>query len=46
MLAVIDQNASISWDSLIAKVDIVEDKPSDVELDVESEEDGLADFKL
>jgi hypothetical protein len=46
MLAVIDQNPSISWDSLIAKVDIVEEKPSDVELDIESEEDGLADFKL
>ena len=46
MLAVIDQNPSISWDSLIAKVDIAEEKPSDVELDIESEEDGLADFKL
>ncbi|WP_251140084.1 hypothetical protein [Alteromonas sp. ALT199] len=46
MLAVIDQNPSISWDSLISKVDIVEEKPSDVELDIESEEDGLADFKL
>ena len=46
MLAVIDQNPNISWDSLIAKVDIVEEKPSDVELDIESEEDGLADFKL
>ena len=46
MLAVIDQNPSISWDSLIAKLDIVEEKPSDVELDIESEEDGLADFKL
>jgi len=46
MLAVIDQNPSISWDSLIAKVDIVEEKPSDVELDIVSNEDGLADFKL
>ena len=27
-------------------LDIVEEKPSDVELDIESEEDGLADFKL
>ena len=46
MLAVIDQNPSISWDSLIKNVDIAEEKPSDVELDIESENDELADFKL
>jgi len=46
MLAVIDQNPSISWDSLIKNVDIAEEKPSDVELDIESEDDELADFKL
>ncbi|MBB1420039.1 ATP-binding protein [Pseudoalteromonas sp. SG44-1] len=46
MLAVIDQNPSISWDSLIKNVDIAEEKPSDVELEIESEDDELADFKL
>ncbi|MDC9519663.1 ATP-binding protein [Pseudoalteromonas sp. Angola-31] len=46
MLAVIDQNPSISWDSLIKNVDIAEEKPSGVELDIESEDDELADFKL
>ena len=46
MLAVIDQNPNISWDSLIKNVDIAEEKPSDVELDIESEDDELADFKL
>lgn len=46
MLAVIDQNPSIAWNSLIASVAIEEDKPSDVELDVEDSEEELADFKL
>lgn len=46
MLAVIDQNPNISWDSLIKNVDIEEEKPSDVELDIESDDDDLADFKL
>ncbi|MCD9541134.1 ATP-binding protein [Photobacterium carnosum] len=46
MLAVVDQNPSIVWDSLISSVSIEEEKPSDVELEVEEIEDGLADFKL
>ena len=46
MLAVIDQNPNISWGSLIENVDIAEEKPSDLELDIESEDDELADFKL
>jgi hypothetical protein len=46
MLAVVDQNPSIVWDSLISSVSIEEEKPSDVELEVEESEDGLADFKL
>lgn len=46
MLAVIDQNPSIAWNGLIASVAVEEDKPSDVELDVEDSEEELADFKL
>ncbi|MCZ4338178.1 ATP-binding protein [Shewanella colwelliana] len=46
MLAVVDQNPSIVWDSLISSVSIEEEKPSDVELEFEESEDGLADFKL
>ncbi|WP_181315140.1 ATP-binding protein [Photobacterium phosphoreum] len=46
MLAVVDQNPSIVWDSLISSISIEEEKPSDVELEVEEIEDGLADFKL
>lgn len=46
MLAVIDQNPSISWDNLISAIEIEEEKPSDVELEIEDNEDGLADFKL
>ncbi|MEE1999952.1 ATP-binding protein [Alkalimonas sp. MEB108] len=46
MLAVIDQNPSIAWNGLISSVAIEEDKPSDVELDVEDSEEELADFKL
>jgi hypothetical protein len=46
MLAVIDQNPNIAWNNLIASVAIEEEKPSDVELDIEDTEDDLADFKL
>jgi hypothetical protein len=46
MLAVIDQNPQIAWHSLISSVAINEDKPSDVELETEGNEDGFADFKL
>lgn len=46
MLAVIAQNPSIAWNGLIASVAVEEDKPSDVELDVEDSEEELADFKL
>lgn len=46
MLAVIDQNPQITWHSLISSVAINEDKPSDVELETEDNEDGFADFKL
>ncbi|EGR2756951.1 ATP-binding protein [Vibrio parahaemolyticus] len=46
MLAVIDQNPTISWNNLVSSVGIEEDKPSDVELELDENEDGLADFKL
>ncbi|HCE3511654.1 TPA: ATP-binding protein [Vibrio parahaemolyticus] len=46
MLAVIDQNPTISWKNLVSSVGIEEDKPSDVELELDENEDGLADFKL
>ncbi|EAQ67748.1 hypothetical protein MED121_17514 [Marinomonas sp. MED121] len=46
MLAVIDQNPQIAWHSLISSVAINEDKPSNVELETEGNEDGFADFKL
>jgi hypothetical protein len=49
MLAVIDQNPSISWDQLIKSVDIAEDKPTDMALEIdeaEAEADELTDFKL
>lgn len=46
MLAVIDQNPEITWNSLVASVAIKEDKPSELELEFEDNEDGLTDFKL
>ncbi len=46
MLAVIDQNPEIAWNSLVASVAIKEDKPSELELEFEDNEDGLTDFKL
>lgn len=41
-----DQNLTISWNNLVSSVGIEEDKPSDVELELDENEDGLADFKL
>jgi hypothetical protein len=48
MLSVIDQNPTISWDSLIKAVAIEEDKPSDVDLEIvdEDEESELTSFQL
>lgn len=46
MLAVIEQNPDLSWSTLLASVVIEEEKPTDVELDVEDIEDDLTDFKL
>ncbi|MGI2146964.1 ATP-binding protein [Shewanella frigidimarina] len=46
MLAVIEQNPTIAWSSLISSVAIEEEKPSDVELEISENEDGFADFKL
>ncbi|EOX4927685.1 ATP-binding protein [Vibrio alginolyticus] len=46
MLAVIEQNPTISWNNLISSVGIDEEKPSDVELELDENDDGLADFKL
>ena len=49
MLAVLEQNPAISWSQLIEKVDIQEDKPSDMDIVVTADadnEDGLADFRL
>lgn len=46
MLAVIDQNSSISWNNLLSSVSIENEKPSDVDLEVEESEDDLTDFKI
>ncbi|MCG2838176.1 ATP-binding protein [Photobacterium sp. WH77] len=46
MLAVIDQNPTISWNKLVSSVGIEEDKPSDVKLELDESDDGFADFKL
>ena len=51
MLAVIDQNPSISWDHLINSVAIDPETPSDMDIDMSDlsdmdEDDGLADFSL
>jgi hypothetical protein len=46
MLAVIDQNPSITWGSLITSLSIEEEKPSDVDLEIQDEDDGLTNFQL
>lgn len=47
MLAVLSQNAAITWDSLIQKITVDTEKPSDLEEIIdEGDEDDLASFKL
>lgn len=51
MLAVIDQNPTISWDHLIHSVAIDPEMPSDMDINMSDlsdmdEDDGLADFSL
>ncbi|NDL66052.1 ATP-binding protein [Acerihabitans arboris] len=49
MLAVLEQNPTLHWSQLIADVAIAEEKPSDMDeivLGINSDEDGLADFRL
>lgn len=51
MLAVIDQNPTISWNHLIQSVAIDPETPSDMDIDMSDlsdmdEDDGLADFSL
>jgi hypothetical protein len=46
MLAVIDQNPSITWGSLITSLSIEEEKPSDVDLEIQDEDDGLTNFQI
>lgn len=48
MLAVLEQNPAMQWSQLVTAVEIKEDKPSDMGLAVDSEndDDDLADFKL
>ncbi|QLK63411.1 ATP-binding protein (plasmid) [Enterobacteriaceae bacterium Kacie_13] len=47
MLAVLEQNPNLFWSQLIATVDIAEDKPSDMDIIVDAEDDDeLADFRL
>ena len=48
MLAVIDQNPSISWNHLIQSIAIDPETPSDMDIDMSEadEDDGLADFSL
>ena len=51
MLAVIDQNPTISWNHLIQSVAIDSETPSDMDIDMSDlsdmdEDDGLADFSL
>lgn len=50
MLAVLEQNSSINWQTLIPGVAIEDDRPSDMDDDIAQDEDddddGLANFKL
>lgn len=47
MLAVLSQNTAITWDSLIQKITVDTEKPSDLEEIIdEGNEDDLASFKL
>ncbi|MFU2319161.1 ATP-binding protein [Rahnella sp. PCH160] len=48
MLAVLEQNPSMQWSQLVTAVEIKEDKPSDMDITVDSDDgdDELADFRL
>lgn len=50
MLAVLEQNPSFEWPQLVKEVSIKEERPSDIEIEIEQEAnddfDGLVDFKL
>lgn len=48
MLAVLEQNSTINWQTLISGVSIEDDRPSDMDDAIEQEEndDDLANFKL
>ena len=48
MLAVLEQNSTINWQTLIAGVAIEDDRPSDMDDVIAQEEndDDLANFKL
>jgi hypothetical protein len=53
MLAVLEQNPAIHWSQLITTMDVKEDKPSDMDIDIAADadncnvdDDGLADFRL
>ena len=53
MLAVIDQKPSTPWSTLIDKIEVAEERPTDLDLEIEAESNGvesaegmLADFRL
>lgn len=49
MLAVLEQNSSINWQTLISGVAIEDDRPSDMDDNIaqdEDDDDSLANFKL
>lgn len=49
MLAVLEQNRTMNWQTLIEGVAIEEDRPSemdDVIIEESDDDDGLANFKL
>jgi hypothetical protein len=46
MLSVIEQNPTITWDSLIEAVAVTDERPSDVEGLASTENDKFADFSL
>lgn len=49
MLAVLEQNRTMNWQTLIEGVAIEEDRPSDMDdaiIEESDDDDGLANFKL
>jgi hypothetical protein len=49
MLAVLEQNRTMNWQTLIEGVAIEEDRPSDMDdviVEESDDDDGLANFKL